>query len=435
MNRKTIYAIVIATVVVVLALVGVLAFMLSQRSTSSSLLNMEQVQRRKPMVKDKYAGMDQEAIKIVQDYEVYKPEYIDALVEHMKTKKPIGMEPSRVTINELVEQQFLENHFNMHYLKKGEWRALHLDTDTGENGNQIPDPQYEVYLDFHDESVVVGPVWIVDVTNKTVIPRNDMASIFDRDLINYDEVEENLKRPEAVVSAITSHKFENGIDLGGVFLLDFFKKTDKKDHMNDEIIGWTVMHEFQDEFSAYYQWRELGEVRVAKFRFNWKTKTFVPKGLQAIDLMAIGENMSSIKPIDIYPNGYTNNLNIPRTERWAKGNTCRDRDYRELCTAFVKVLEQQEFINALAWLLTNGQADATDRINRCKADKKCGWIPKMASGELNPKEDTALIEVDYKYELKGRQHEIRFLVDSNKETITPLDKMSQMAYWAVTPRT
>ncbi|MBQ9242606.1 MAG: hypothetical protein IJ165_05195 [Proteobacteria bacterium] len=435
MNRKNLYAIVAVTVIIVLALCGGLVYLLSQRSTNASLYTMEQVTRRKPVVKDKFAGKEQEAIKIVQEYEVYKPDYVDALVEHIKSKKPINVELSRVTINELVEQQFLENRFNMHYLKKGEWRALHLDTDSGEGGKQIPDPQYEVYLDFHDESVVVGPVWIVDLNTKTVIPRNDMASIFDRDLANYEEVEENLKRPEAVVSAITSHKFDNGIDLGGVFLLDFFKKTDKKEHMNDEIIGWTVMHEFQDDFSAYYQWRELGEVRVAKFRFNWKTKSFVPKGLQAIDLMAMGENMDSIKPIDIYPNGYNNNLNIPRTERWAKGNSCRERDYRDLCTAFVKVLEQQEFINALAWLLTNGQADATDRINRCKSDKKCGWVPKMASGELNPKDDPALIEVDYKYEFRGRQQEIRFLVDSNKETITPLDKMSQMAYWAVTPRT
>ena len=152
--------------------------------------------------------------------------------------------------------------------------------------------------------------------------------------------------------------------------MHFLKLTSLPKHTNDQIIGWTVMHEFKDDFSAYFQWKELDEVRVAKFRFNWNNKSLEPKGLLAIDLMAIGEQMEPVAEVNIYPNEYTNNIAIPRNERWVRGSQCRSSDYRELCTAFVKVLEQQEFVNALAWLLTNGKPNASRFVDKCKEEKK-----------------------------------------------------------------
>lgn len=434
MNRNLIIGALIFAGLLVIGLGGFLVYTLATRSNANQLSAVEQVNARKSIARDPYAGREQDAINIVRNYKVLKPEYIDGLMESKKSGKPLEVEFGLVTIDSLVEQQFLEKRFNMEFLTKGEWRALHLDTDLG-GTTQTPESQYEVYLDYHDEAVVVAPVWIVDLETGEVIPRNDMASVFDRNSFNYDEVEENLKRPGYVVRAITSHKFDTGIDLGGVFLLYFLKLTSEQKHADDQIIGWTVIHEFKDEFSAYFQWKEMNENRVAKFRFNWATKSLEPKGLLAIDLMRIGENMDPVTAVDIYPNDYTNDLHIPRTERWVKGHGCRNKENHELCTAFVKVLEQQEFISAMAWLLTNGEPNATRRVEQCKTDRKCFWWPRKASPEHNPQDRDDLIEISYTYEMNKREQSVSFLVDSKTETVTPLDKLSQWAYWSVTPRT
>ncbi len=434
MNRNLIIGALIFAGLLVIGLGGFLVYTLATRSNANQLSAVEQINARKAIARDPFAGREQDAINIVRNYKVLKPEYIDGLMESKKSGKPLEVEFGLVTIDSLVEQQFLEKRFNMEFLTKGEWRALHLDTDLGST-KQNPESQYEVYLDYHDEAVVVAPVWIVDLETGEVVPRNDMASVFDRNSFNYDEIEENLKRPGYVVRAITSHKFDTGIDLGGVFLLYFLQLTSEQKHADDQIIGWTVIHEFQDEFSAYFQWKEMNETRVAKFRFNWATKSLEPKGLLAIDLMRIGENMDPVTPVDIYPKEYTNDLHIPRTERWIKGHGCRNKENHELCTAFVKVLEQQEFISAMAWLLTNGEPNATRRVEQCKTDRKCFWWPRKASAEHNPQDRDDLIEISYTYEMNKREQSVSFLVDSKTETVTPLDKLSQWAYWSVTPRT
>ena len=435
MKRTSLIVFLIIAIFVILGLGGFLVKLILDRRAPNDNTAIEQIQKRKPIPKDKYAGMEDKAIEIVKNYKVLTPEYVDAFAAAKESGTPNTVEKGSITINELVDQQFLEKRFKMTFLKKGEWRALHLDTDAEAGTEQKPDPLYEVYLDYQDESVVVGPVWIVDVAHNVVVPRNDMASVFDRNEYNYENINENLKRPASVVRAITSHKFSMGIDLGGVFLLHFLKLTSQPKHTNDQIIGWTVMHEFQDEFSAYFQWKELDEVRVAKFRFNWSNKVVEPKGLLAIDLMSVGENMESVAAVDIYPKDYTNDLKIPRNERWVRNHACRKADNRQLCTAFVKVLEQQEFVNAMAWLLTNGESNASRRVEKCKEDKKCGWNPKPAPDDLNPEKRDDLFEVSYQYELNGRSQMVRVLVDDTNDKITPLDKISQWAYYSVTPRT
>lgn len=434
MNRNVAYGLLIGAIALVLALVGVLIWLLQARSADSSSLNSGAQKARTYVSLDPHAGRDQEAIDIVKTLRVISPEYIDAVEENKKSNKEIDVEFSRVTVDSLIEQQFLEKRFNMNSLKKGEWRTLHLDTDVA-GSTQKPDPHYEVYLDYSDESVLVGPVWVVDVETQEVIPRNDMASVFDRNLSNYEAINDHLERPANVVRAIISHQFDSGIDLGGVFLLHFNKLISDPKHANDEIIGWTVMHDFKDDYVAYFQWRELGEVKAAKFLFNWETKSLQPVGLLAIDLMNMGENMSSVKPVNILPNDYINDLAIPRNERWGKNHKCRIRDYRNICTGFVKVLEQREFVNAMAWLVTNGEADATRRVERCKSEKNCSWVIKIASGDLNPSNNSNLILIEYKYLLNDRSQSVKFLVDAESETVKPLDQFSQWAYWIATPRT
>lgn len=435
MNRKLIIVALVVVIVALLGLAGTMAYRIASKSNSGQdNSGTEQAAVYKAVAPDPFAGRENDAIDIVRSYKVFAPAYIDAVYDAVKNSRPVGDVPmERVTVDSLVESQFLEKHLNMSFLKRGAWRALHLDTDSGDV--QTPDPLYEVYLDYTDESVVVGPVWIVNLQSNTVIARNNMAAAFDRTIGNYEQIESDLKRSGGVVRAITSHKFDSGIDLGGVLLLYFLKKTTDSKHVDDQIIGWTVMHELEDEFSAYFQWKELSETRVAKFRFNWDTKRLTPVGLYAADLMSIGNNMSAVEPVNIYPNEYTNNLHIPRNERWPRNHSCRKGEYKALCTAFVKVLEQQEFVSAMAWLLTNGEANASRRVNMCKEKRECGWTMKIASQTENPDNNPALMEIGYKYKLNNIERRVRFLVDSDKETIMPLDKLSQWAYWSVSPRT
>lgn len=431
MNRNIIIVVLIALIVASLGATGVMVYNMTTKSNSlGNVVGDNQAALYKVAEPDAFAGRDKEAIDVVRNYKVFAPEYIDAVHEAIANgRSNVDVEMKQESIDDLVESQFLEKHIGMTSLKRGQWRALHLDIDEGN------DPLYEVYLDYTDENVVVGPVWIVNLETNSVVARNSMARVFDRTISNYDDVESALKRSDGVVHAITSHKFDSGIDLGGVLLLYFLKKTTDPKHVDDQIIGWTVMHELDDEFSAYFQWKELSETRVAKFRFNWDTKRLTPVGLYAADLMGIGNNMQSVEPVNIYPNEYTNNLHIPRQERWPRNHACRKSDFKALCTAFVKVLEQQEFVSAMAWLLTNGEPNASRRVNSCKEKRECGWTMKIAPKAENPDNNPALMEIGYKYKLNNIERSVRFLVDSEKETISPLDKLSQWAYWSVSPRT
>ncbi len=426
MNRKALIIILVVGIVLILSVAAILVIRISSHSTTAVSNLTSKLVENQIIIADPYANRENDAIEIVKNLKVLSPDYVDAYAKAKANgKNTAGIERTYMTIEELVNQKLLQNKYNMSFLKEPEWRALHLDTDTGDK--QIADAQYEVYLDYKDESVVVGPVWIVDVTTNRVIPRNDIAAVFDRDTDNYQIIDENFQRGENVIKAIVSHKFDNGIDLGGVFLLHFLERINKKGHENDSIIGWTVMHEFKDDYSAYFQWIEKDEIQVAKFKFNWKSKSLTPKGMLAIDLIDIGDNMKTIRSADIYPTSYKNDLNIPRNARWS--NVCKNppQESKAFCNAFSKVLEQQEFITALNWLLTNGKDDGARAIDVCKKNKKCNW-------DIQPTDNDNIFKISYIYDLNGRSNEIRFLVDSEKETITPDDKISKWAYWSVMPR-
>ncbi|MFA5624130.1 MAG: hypothetical protein WC966_03595 [Bradymonadales bacterium] len=402
-------------------------------------------------VGDRFANMESEAIALVQKHKVLDPEYVVEYLETLKayeeagrreragTKDPASVEIRWASILELVERAYLEKRFNMSFLSRGDWRALHLDPDLDAGTEQVPDPYYEVYLDYFDESVAVGPVWIVNVETGFVVPRNDMARVFDNTVRNYERSKELIDRPASVVRAIISHKFGSGIELGGVFLLYFLKLANTPGHEDDRIVGWTVAQDFKgndgnDFYNAYFQWVEGKESRVAKFRFNWTNQSLEPRGLIAIDLMRAGENLSFLKNINILPEDYINNPNIPRRARWSAG-ACKGSDFVQLCTAFTMVLEQHEFINALQWLITNGESDVSSAFQKCKDDRVCKWNLIPAPDELNPDKSENLFKIGYQYDIGKGAKSINFLVNSETGSVVPLDKISQWAYWSVTPRT
>ena len=429
--------VVIGVLAVGVGIYGVHSFM--NRPEAVDSVTADNIKKGFIQVNDPYANKGAEALSLVQEYiQEYlamKQKFEAANYrEHGDIVDPASIPERYKTINEIVESGYLEKTYNMSFLKKDEWQTLHLDTDREDK--VVADPYYEVYLYYRDEGVKIGPVWVVNLYDKSVTPRNEMAEAFDRTVRDYKEIDEKLKRPEAVVRAIISHKFESGIELGGVFLLHFMNLTKSKDpaHADDHIIGWTVEHEYRDFYNAYFQWFEKGETRVAKFRFDWGTQRLEPKGLLAIDLMAEGEKLNTLRQIDILPDGYVNNLNIPRKARWPKGTPCSTDDVKQLCTAFVKVLEQQEFIHALQWLMTGGRSNADEDFKRCKVSRKCFWQPQEAPEEVNPEKNSNLFQIGYHYDFGKGEQVINFLVDSEKETITPLDNISRWAYWSVSPR-
>ena len=221
MNRNIIIVVLIVLIVASLGATGVMVYNMTTKSNSlGNVVGDNQAALYKVAEPDAFAGRDKEAIDVVRNYKVLAPEYIDAVHDAIANgRSNVDVEMKQESIDDLVESQFLEKHIGMTSLKRGQWRALHLDIDEGN------DPLYEVYLDYTDENVVVGPVWIVNLETNSVVARNSMARVFDRTISNYDDVESALKRSDGVVHAITSHKFDSGIDLGGVLLLYFLKKT------------------------------------------------------------------------------------------------------------------------------------------------------------------------------------------------------------------
>lgn len=483
MRKRTLLTVVLIGLMLMIAVLVLLVVILVRGSDDSgSDLAAPEKKQAKAVVVDPYAGMEVEAIEMVQNHEVLSPAYVEKVVEikernakeeenpRLRKKRldeeedaiddaedagepppkfpqtPEDVEKEYTTIQELVSSNFLEEKLDMSFLERGNWRALHLETDKKDENND--DPFYEVYLDYIDGEVKIGPVWIVNVETGEIVPRNEMAEIFELTPDNVEKIEELRSRPERVVRAITNHKFESGIELGGVILQHFVSQQQQKQANNKKkkkkkekgkagsgesrIVGWTVNHDFRDKYNAYFQWIEDGEPRVAQFRFDWGEQRLEPRGLNAIDLMVEGdEKKSKIEPVQIWPEQYENDLNIPRRARW-KAGACKERADEEqvakLCNSLATVLEEVDFIESVQWLLTKDE-DTNEKFKLCKANRDCTWIPKP------PKEKGDPYVIEYKYVIGGKSGKFSFKVDPESGDIEPVDDITRWAYFSVTPRT
>ena len=235
-------------------------------------------------------------------------------------------EPSAATtsIKALVDRGYLESELNMSFLKirvdqnkKILWRAQHLDLDRPNPNSNKADPYFEVSLEYFDEGVSFGPVWVVNVETNEVVPRNGYAKIFERSASKKNGVGQIAQLNQnlvLVVKALTNTQLANGLQLGSFLLQNFVRSrkqcfadqaqaTDSSAFAceNDRIVGWTVDHLLEGEYIAYFQWVENGDLRIARWDVTLeeakeKTKknalptiSFVPRGLQAIELMQLAE--------------------------------------------------------------------------------------------------------------------------------------------------
>lgn len=484
MRKRTLLTLVLIGLALMISMLVLLVILLMRGPDEQVTELAAPTKAKEPAIVDPYSGRESEAVAVVQKHKVLDPAYLEEVVALRERNAAEEADPKlrkarleaqedaakaaeragepytpppetedeipvrHKTLQELIDSKYLEERFAMSFLERGNWRALHLETDQRDKSDPnrpveiVDDPFYEVYLEYIDGEVKIGPVWVVDVTTGELVPRNEMAEFFEFTPDDSERAKEILDRPERVVRAITNHKFKSsGIELGGVILLHFVAAREekqaaakKKDAGEDRIVGWTVAHDFRDTYNAYFQWIENGKPKVAQFRFDWSEQRLEPRGLNAIDLMVEGEERQKIETVSIWPTTYTNDLNIPPHARWDKESGCHsakdaeDKRIERTCSAFTRVLEQVDFIESVQWLLTRDE-ESVQRFEACKTNRKCTWQPKFPEGADEP------VVIEYKYIISGEERGFTFKVDPDKGTIEPVDDITRWAFFSVTPRT
>ncbi|MBQ9394679.1 MAG: hypothetical protein IJU23_04070, partial [Proteobacteria bacterium] len=85
MNRNVVIVLIVICGVIVLVLGGALIYVICARNSGSQTDITAQKTSDRIIVRDKFSGREKDAINIVRNYKVQKPEYIDALMEHQKS--------------------------------------------------------------------------------------------------------------------------------------------------------------------------------------------------------------------------------------------------------------------------------------------------------------------------------------------------------------
>jgi hypothetical protein len=377
--------------------------------------------------KGKWEGKGDLARKLVQRLEVPDPA---ALAEKKskkkkKKKKQDEEEAPKISIAKLVQTGFLSDRFKLGNMQAGKWEASFL-----------KDSYYFVSFNHSDGLVNLGPTWLVDVRKKKVLAKNIMARVMMAP--GMTATASIFERERQVIGSIANHSFQGGVKLGGVMLIHFSNLTSQKttptgdkapagegEDENDQIIGWTVVHDYGNTYRAYFQWVEAGEPTYADFEFNLAKKELRSRNLQAANLMNLGSNFRSMARARILPETYNPEARNTK-DRWTGDSreNCRQKENRKRCNAMASLLEDRSLIEAVEWLLTV-QADGSFEV--CKQKRRCKWSVNEKAG---------VFEISYIYDLDERKGEQRvsWNVDVRSKTIIPKDKISKMAFLSVHPR-
>lgn len=534
MRRRTLLTVVMIGLMVLISFLLLLMFILLREpdaNTDAMADDSGTIEQAPARPIDKWAGKEDSAISLVQNTKIMVPSFVAqvvelqkfeaaeaALTEDEKKKRDKEREkeekekkkrdkddpdedeaiepvvtlesllanpPDNVAISSLVEEGYLEERLKMSFLTKLGWRAVHLDTDP-----EADDPFFEVYLEYVDEKVTIGAVWIVNLETKQMIPRNDLASLFEITPRNFDSVQKKINRPDEVVMCMTNNLFDSGIELGALLLLRFmehYRELPKEDRQSctskedcvassggtcyktadrkegtcspDRIIGWTVNHLMRDEYEAYFQWVEDGEYKQAKWLYTRKGQgsssdtcsddSFEARGFLTFDLMFEGQAFKlQSEPVDIYPGFYDaeaalTDAMFPWSDDFKK--TCETKEYGPLCSAIALVLKETDFVQAIQWLLTSDPV-FVENFDACKKpyeegeDPYCLWRPKDTESE-------SVFDISYEYREPARNktgtaamrdgtpRTFKFEVDVLNLKIIPQDSITEWALWSVQPRT
>jgi len=361
--------------------------------------------------KGKWEDKEKDAIRLVRKLEVPAPPDKD----NPRRKD----DESTISINDLSRKGFFEETFNLTGHEKIGWTAKYL-----------KDSYYFVSYRYKDELVYTGPTWLVDVKKQVVMPKDAMAlatlSPGSAEAREYNKVEQQ------VISSIINHTFPGGINLGGIMLIHFAELPSKRD--TDHILGWTVVHEYDDIYTAFFQWVDDGEITYAEFEFDLGEKALRGKNLQAANIMQIGRDFEQTSPVKILPTTYNPDASNPAS-RWtgASRKACSNPQYKDQCNALATILQDRELVTALEWLLT-ASVDDPEKFEACKEDRRCRWKPERL--------DEGKYRIHYEYNLDANADakkaqtvtwDVNLKAKNNQ--IVPQTKLSDMAYRAVHPHT
>jgi hypothetical protein len=309
-------------------------------------------------------------------------------------------------------------------------------------------PQYYlVRYAFEDANIRIGPAWLVDLKGQKVVPKNVLARVAQTPKKGVES--DYYDKAQQVVAAITNHRFESGVNLGGALLLYFKERAESSDE--DTILGWTIDHDRGNKFDAYFQWVEEGSPTYAEFKFDYDRKALRAINLQAADIMRAGEEFDQKNPVDIMPQEFDS-----KKKRFVDG-ACKKMPRHPGCRSLVHVLSNDALIESLEWMLT-AQAKTREEFEVCKSKGNCRFMPQ--------KKDKSVYRILYVYNLEKKdkfdrrhvdeewacKHSLKagdkkksddwafkgncmaWDIDVKSGEITPVDQTSTLAYRAIHPR-
>lgn len=365
----------------------------------------------------------------------------EAAIELVKKQSVEGDDDERSVAEVLEDEEFVDEQLALGDVEQNGWES----TWWGET--KYGPSYYLVRFQYEDASITVGPAWLVDLKEQKVVPKNVLAQVAESPEEGTES--EYYDRSDQVVGAITNHRFESGINLGGALLLYFSERAD--DSGDDTILGWTIDHDRGNRFDAYFQWVEDGEPSYAEFRFDYDRKALKADNLQAADIMRTGEEFDRADDrVDVHPTDYDAD-----DERWV-GGPCKDKPTRDGCVALTTIFAQQELIESLEWLLT-AQAKTNEQFDECKEKGNCRFIPQSRDdesfrilyifnlerdeefdpGSPDPKwacEHSLDADDEDSEDFASRGECVAWDVNPDSGDIEPVGQMSKLAYRAVRPR-
>lgn len=293
---------------------------------------------------------------------------------------------------------------------------------------------YLVRYAFLDGAITIGPAWLVDLQEQKVVPKNVLAEVVSNPETGvrsdyYDQARQ-------VVSAMTNHRFPSGLNLGGA-LVRYFGGVDVTQSEN-RVVGWTVDHDRNEIFQAYFQWEENGETTYAHFEFDYQRRALRAANLQAHGIMREGERFDPLEKVSIMPRSY-NPRERRAVNRWQGGarSQCQQPAHRDGCRALATILDNTDLVETLEWVLTQTPESAR-QFSRCQEPRDgepplCRWRPVRGENDVfRVYFEYFLGDVDAEENPEAEQ--IIWDVHLSEGRVTPVDIFSEVAYRAVHPR-
>ncbi len=410
METRTILQIVLGVVgAAVILLGGVIAYELTRGPVTVVERTFEEVEQTEKEEKNKWEDRGESAIELVEQEPVGEMDD--------ETREMLG--DGDVTIGEVMEnEEFVSEKLNIDGPERQGWKAEWWgETKYGAHF-------YLVTHAFEDKAVTIGPNWLVSLKEDKVVPKNIPAKVATEPATGVDS--EYYDKSKEVVSAITKHTFDSGVTLAGALVLYFVRRAGNES--DNTIFGWTIQHERNQLFKAYFQWREGDETTYAEFDFDYERKALKAVNLHAGNLMREGEKMEATDELSILPNSYDPDARRP-SDRWTgrAAKAYRDPNNRPRFNALGAVLSKEDLIDSIEWVLRSKGMKA-DQFERCKKNRKCRWKPE--------KKDEELYRVTYLYNLGEGDQKIGWEVDlsADEPELDPVGRVSELAYRVVFPR-